>query len=294
MGCDGGTIPRRDELVRRKKKPEKKDKDAELSAKWKHCAISQEPLRNPILACELGRLYNKESVLEFLLDKSKFEFAENFSHIKSLKDVHELNFTDSSYMKCAEKGDAYIDSSSRSKYICPIAGLEMSGKYRFVYLLKCFCVFSERGLREVKSDTCSKCCKKYSSDEIIPLNGTPEEVEKLRSRIEERKLKAKLERRGKKKARAEAAVGVPPTEATDDEPPSKVAKLDSKPSSSSAKAPPKVASKLSLGKTKVKPEEKTIQNDPTKSTAYKSLFNTCEKARNQMQPHWITHNPLYY
>lgn len=39
-----------------------------------------------------------------------------------------------------------------------------------------------------------KCCKKYSSDEIIPLNGTPEEVEKLRSRIEERKLKAKLER----------------------------------------------------------------------------------------------------
>ena len=31
MGCDGGTIPRRDELVKVKKKPEQKDKDAELA-----------------------------------------------------------------------------------------------------------------------------------------------------------------------------------------------------------------------------------------------------------------------
>ena len=32
-----------------------KDRDAELGAKWKHCAISQEPLQQPIVACELGR-----------------------------------------------------------------------------------------------------------------------------------------------------------------------------------------------------------------------------------------------
>lgn len=39
---------------------------------------------------------------------------------------------------------------------------------------------------------------------------------------------------------------------------------------------------------------KSIQNDPNASSAYKSLFNTCEKAKNQQQPHWITHNPLFY
>ena len=33
MGCDGGTIPTRDELVRLKKKPEQKDKNSELIAK---------------------------------------------------------------------------------------------------------------------------------------------------------------------------------------------------------------------------------------------------------------------
>lgn len=55
MGCDGGTIPTRDELVRVKKKPEQKDRKADLAAKWKHCAISQEKLQPPIVACGLGR-----------------------------------------------------------------------------------------------------------------------------------------------------------------------------------------------------------------------------------------------
>ena len=32
-----------------------KDKTADLAARWKHCAITQEPLQQPIMACELGR-----------------------------------------------------------------------------------------------------------------------------------------------------------------------------------------------------------------------------------------------
>lgn len=31
------------------------DKNAELVAKWKYCALSQEKLRRPIVACEMGR-----------------------------------------------------------------------------------------------------------------------------------------------------------------------------------------------------------------------------------------------
>lgn len=31
------------------------DKNAELVAKWHYCALSQEKLRRPIVACELGR-----------------------------------------------------------------------------------------------------------------------------------------------------------------------------------------------------------------------------------------------
>ncbi|XP_047111965.1 replication termination factor 2 isoform X2 [Schistocerca piceifrons] len=83
MGCDGGTIPRRDELVRKKEKPEQKDKNSELSFRWQHCSITQLPLQPPIVACGYGRLYNKDAVIEMLLDKANA--PESAKHIKSLK-----------------------------------------------------------------------------------------------------------------------------------------------------------------------------------------------------------------
>lgn len=30
------------------------DKDVELAAKWKHCALTSEELKQPVVACELG------------------------------------------------------------------------------------------------------------------------------------------------------------------------------------------------------------------------------------------------
>merc|ERR1712110_1044137 len=68
MGCDGGTIPTRDEQVRLKKKPEQKDKDSVRLYKWQHCHLTQQKLTKPIVACELGFLYSKEVIIEKLLD----------------------------------------------------------------------------------------------------------------------------------------------------------------------------------------------------------------------------------
>jgi len=39
---------------------------------------------------------------------------------------------------------------------------------------------------------------------------------------------------------------------------------------------------------------KSIQEDPNASDVYKSLFNTCEKAKKQTQGHWVTFNPQYF
>lgn len=41
-------------------------------------------------------------------------------------------------------------------------------------------------------------------------------------------------------------------------------------------------------------KSKNIQNDPNASDVYKSLFNTCEKAKKQTQGHWVTFNPQYF
>ena len=82
MGNDGGSIPKRDELVKIKKKKEEAEKDDENRGKWEVCAISKEELQPPIVTCPLGFLYNKEAVLTALLENT---LPSEFSHIRSLK-----------------------------------------------------------------------------------------------------------------------------------------------------------------------------------------------------------------
>ena len=130
MGCDGGTIPKRDELVRTKQKKEQTDKSIELVAKWQFCAISSNKLVEPIVSCELGRLYNKDAVIEYLLDKSSTPNGSLVQHIRSLKDVTPLNLTiKSDYSdKKPEIDGQYVDTQD-SKFVCPVVGVEMNGLF---------------------------------------------------------------------------------------------------------------------------------------------------------------------
>ena len=86
MGCDGGSIPKRVELVKTKERAQLADKDSQAQAKWFSCAVSKEPLRIPVAACRLGRLYNKEAMINYFLDKSLYGDAQNIcAHVKTLK-----------------------------------------------------------------------------------------------------------------------------------------------------------------------------------------------------------------
>ncbi|XP_062460001.1 replication termination factor 2 isoform X2 [Pezoporus occidentalis] len=214
MGCDGGTIPKRHELVKGPRKVEKADKNAELVAKWHYCALSQEKLRRPIVACELGRLYNKDAIIEFLLDKSADKTPMTAAlHIKSIKNVTELKLADNpawSGDKESIKGDKYDDMQS-ARFICPVVGLEMNGRHRFCFLRNCGCVFSERALREIKSEVCHKCGVPFQEEDVIILNGNKEDVEVLKKRMEDRRLKSKLEKilQVRQRLRMERTVSVP-------------------------------------------------------------------------------------
>lgn len=302
MGCDGGTIPRRDELVRLKKKPEQKDKESEIAAKWKLCAITQEPLQKPIVACELGKLYKKDSVIELLLDRSKFEGASNFDHIRGLKDLKELQLSDNPDFKGTldKKGDS-VDRQA-AEYICPVTGIEMSGKHKFIYLYDCGCVFSERAMKEVKTETCHKCGKSFKTEDVVQINGTEEEKERMRTRMEERRLQAKLAKKAKKK-KAEATVSSASAANGDMDPgPSDAKKHKGNPDKDTTSKVRESKTKLTAGGSSAgeKPEEKgekkvtSIQNDPKASKAFKSLFTTSDKARSQPKAHWVTYNPCFY
>lgn len=182
MGCDGGTIPKRDELVRQKQKPETKDKNAANFAKWRYCALKHDTLQQPIAMDSYGFLYNKDALLEYLLDRTKFEHGPNY--IKKMKDFKELKLKENPSFKPnqSDLGTEYLDVNS-SPFICPLTGLEMNGKYKFCAIWTCGCALSDRALRTVNGNnhnnaattdqklTCPNCGEEYSgNDDVIILN----------------------------------------------------------------------------------------------------------------------------
>ncbi|CAG2177969.1 unnamed protein product [Oppiella nova] len=283
MGCDGGTIPKRDELVRTKRKRERADRSVQLAAKWRSCAISTAKLVEPVVSCELGRLYNKDAVIEYLLDRESTPNGSLCAHIRSLKDVVTLRLTVKSDFndKKPEIDGQYIDEHD-SMYVCPVVGVEMNGKYKFCYIRSCGCVVSERALKEVKSDVCHKCNKEYAAEDVIVINGSDEEVKELENRMNERRLKAKESKKSRKRKATEVEVtdGSQQTSATDI------------PSTSSSSAASASAPKTS------KPVDKSskdysVAKDPMVSETYKSLFTSHKSAKNRPTAHWVTFNPCY-
>ncbi|XP_038605837.1 replication termination factor 2 isoform X1 [Tachyglossus aculeatus] len=299
MGCDGGTIPKRHELVKGPRKAEKVDKNAELVAQWNYCTLSQEILRRPIVACELGRLYNKDAVIEFLLDKSSEKApGQATSHIKSIKNVTELKLSDNPAWegdKGSTKGDKF-DDLQRARFICPVVGLEINGRHRFCFLRGCGCVFSERALKEVKAEVCHTCGAAFQEDDVIVLNGNKEDVEMLRKRMEVRRLKMKT---GKKSKKPKATESVSQPNATEESPgPSKLKsekdevninsekKYDFSNKNTAATGNPSgKASKSSSGCSK-----RSIA-DSDESEAYKSIFTTHSSAKRSKEEssNWVTH-----
>lgn len=327
MGNDGGTIPRRDELVRMKKKKEQKDKDSELSFRWRHCNITQEPLEEPITACGLGRLYKKQAVIEALLDRSIL--PPSASHIKSIKDVRDLRLTPNPSFKAAAEKAGYVDRAT-SPYICPLTGLEVTGRFRFVFLWTCGCVFAERAMKEIKERSCLKCQTPFKEEDIVILNGSEEEIDGLRVRMEARQARLKAEKKAKseakkksKNASQELGESVEPVVATVSDVTVPEATAPPVPQSINVKLPTKSkltpiaasSSKLLVGGSiksnpvtgdkraatdkmndpafKKSRESYHVAADPKASEVFKSLFTSHKSHEKQTRAHWVTYNPFY-
>ncbi|KAH8391012.1 hypothetical protein KR215_003765 [Drosophila sulfurigaster] len=323
MGCDGGTIPKRDELVRVKQKPEQvsclynqfsisiveltlclqKDKDAEREFRWLHCALTQQRLQEPIAMCTMGRLYSKQSVIERLLEKEKM--PETSSHVRSMKDIKTLQLTPNPAFTDEDKTEGLLDTR-HAPYICKLIGLEMSGKFRFVALWSCGCVMSERALKQIKgssASTCPLCQQPYGVEDVIVLNGNEEDLEMMKVKAEMRSAKRKSSKKDKKKdknsetgVKTETVVEATETASIKVEKPK-----DEKPSSSNSSKVKVIANPKRLGAVNAMqdPELKrlktdfSVAKDPKASDVYKSLFTSHKTDKEQERAHWITYNPFY-
>lgn len=177
--------------------------------------VYQQPLQPPIVACGLGKLYNQDAILEYILDKKAYGDGDRIcSHINSPKDTVKLNLTPNpAYDEVKNAQDSatmgHLDKDVQSRFICPVSMKEMNGKHRFVYLDTCGCAFAEQSLKEIKTQECVSCGKPFTQDNIIVINPQKEELDRMKAILKEKKAKAKAERKAKKAAAKEAGV---PTE----------------------------------------------------------------------------------
>jgi len=282
MGCDGGTIPKRHELVKTAKRGEQKDKDMDRKAKWSSCSITQEALESPIMVCELGRLYSKESVLEHLLDQTAHD---NFSHITSMKNVKEVKLSPNlGYSSNKGCHDQYYDTQL-AKYVCPVVGLEMNGKYKFSALWSCGCVLSERALKEVASENCHSCGSPFEKDDIIVIYPEDKDLTLMGDNMKIRREKLKALRKEKKSKKIKRKMEETETSTS---------------STSSSSSKKKISKNHKFDIPKVPKVEKANEGtddskiDPKESKVYKSLFTSGQEKRDgDKTAHWITYNPYH-
>lgn len=192
MGNDGGSIPKRRELVREAARlPNASELKAtaleSLVHAWTTCPLSDAPLDlSNTVSDWRGRLYNYESVLQCLMPASfetplpetqEAEFAR--TGIKSLKDVAKLKIT----TRKEEKG-------SREFAACPVSLKELGAATKGVYIVPCGHVFAEVAMKEIfdTEKQCPECSAPFEERDVIPILSTDEaEIEKLAKRIDDLK-----------------------------------------------------------------------------------------------------------
>lgn len=171
MGNDGGSIPKRNELVKEAAKAltAAQIKEAQTEQQeygWTTDPLTRKPLARPVVSDGAGVLYNKESIIEYLLKEEGGEKAEmrkvggvkgtvegGFSElgtfgdrVKGLKDVVEVNFE----ILTAESED----NGRGERWVCPITGNALGPGTKAVYIVPCGHAFAGSVVKEVNETTC--------------------------------------------------------------------------------------------------------------------------------------------
>lgn len=169
MGNDGGSIPTRRELVKEAARnptiAELKESQTEQQEyQWSTDPISRQPLAQPVVSDSSGKLYNKDTILEYLVEGARKEDAERETKgaVKSLKDVVEVKFE-------LDDSDA-SGSAKKQAWKCPITGDKLGANSKAVYIVPCGHAFSGSAIKEVSGEKCLTCDTEYASNDIIPIN----------------------------------------------------------------------------------------------------------------------------
>ncbi|KAL9094536.1 MAG: hypothetical protein Q9165_003095 [Trypethelium subeluteriae] len=195
MGNDGGSIPSRRELVKEAaRNPSatelKESQHSQQEYYWTTDPLSQRPLAAPIVSDCNGRLYNKDSIIEYLLpsqdEVEKLE-AEGVLQgaVKSLKDIVDVNFT----VDFSHRGEMN-GTTNIAQWICPITNERLGPGAKAVYIVPCGHAFSASAVKEVSDELCMTCSSPYASNDVIPILSTAEtDIARLSLRIRDLRVR---------------------------------------------------------------------------------------------------------
>ncbi|CAK3919068.1 Replication termination factor 2 [Lecanosticta acicola] len=165
MGNDGGSIPTRRELVKEAaKNPSateiKESQHEQQEYHWTTDPISQEPLAPPIVSDSSGKLYNKATILEYLVEGKRKDEVDRITQgaVKGLKDIVEVKFE--------------VDDEATAKrefWKCPVTGDKLGPGSKAAYIVPCGHAFSGTAIKEVSGEKCLTCETEYASNDIIPI-----------------------------------------------------------------------------------------------------------------------------
>jgi len=143
---------------------------------WNCDALTQKPLATPIVSDCLGRLFNKESVIEFLLraeDAGPAKRAEQEDMlkgaIKTLKDVVEVKFEMEASSAASETPTRNDGVMRTERWICPVTDKELGPGSKAVYLVPCGHAFSGIAVKEVAGEKCPKVSSHHRSFHFIGM-----------------------------------------------------------------------------------------------------------------------------
>jgi hypothetical protein len=205
MGNDGGSIPKRRELVKEAARNPTAAEQRETQQERQHWLWTTDPVTNealdePVVSDCNGRLYKKESVLKLLTGDESINKAEaekaTFGAIKSMKDVVEVKF----------EADPQAAKEPQSiKWMCPITNKPLGPGSKAAYLVPCGHAFSGAAIKEVAHGKCLKCGEAYTPNDVITIIPTVgEDIARLALRmntLREKGLTHSLKKGKKRKAR---------------------------------------------------------------------------------------------
>ncbi|EFQ36389.1 uncharacterized protein GLRG_11534 [Colletotrichum graminicola M1.001] len=222
MGNDGGSIPKRRELVKEAARAltvsELKANALEsLGHAWNNDPRIGQPLdKDNVVSDWRGRLYNYESILQGLMpsddntesppsnpDSQELTFAS--TGIKSLRDIVKLRFH--RHTPPGTKKDVWA---------CPISLKELGPSVKAVYLVPCGHVFAELAIKEIQESRCPECSEEFKGENVVPILPVEEsELRKLVKRTDDLKAaglahslkKDKKDKKKKRKAEDDAQEG---------------------------------------------------------------------------------------